>query len=53
MADGQNNDETSQSVANECWSAFIEAVAEDKDLADIFQPDECANYFASCGYDPD
>lgn len=22
-------------------------------LADIFMPDECANYFSSCGYDPD
>jgi transposase len=22
-------------------------------LVDIFQPDECANYFSSCGYDPD
>jgi transposase len=21
-------------------------------LVDIFQPDECANYFSSCGYDP-
>lgn len=22
-------------------------------LVDIFQPSECANYFISCGYDPD
>jgi len=22
-------------------------------LMDIFEPNECANYFASCGYDPD
>jgi transposase len=22
-------------------------------LVDIFQPDECANYFSSCGYEPD
>lgn len=22
-------------------------------LVDIFQPDECANYFTSCGYDPE
>lgn len=22
-------------------------------LVDIFQPPECANYFSSCGYDPD
>lgn len=22
-------------------------------LADIFQPSECANYFSSCGYDPE
>ena len=22
-------------------------------LVDIFLPDECANYFRSCGYDPD
>ena len=22
-------------------------------LVDIFQPRECANYFSSCGYDPD
>jgi transposase len=22
-------------------------------LVDIFQPAECANYFSSCGYDPD
>jgi transposase len=22
-------------------------------LVDIFQPQECANYFISCGYDPD
>ena len=22
-------------------------------LVDIFQPRECANYFTSCGYDPD
>lgn len=22
-------------------------------LVDIFQPDECANYFSSCGYDPE
>jgi len=22
-------------------------------LVDIFQPDECANYFSSCGYDAD
>jgi transposase len=22
-------------------------------LIDIFQPGECANYFTSCGYDPD
>lgn len=22
-------------------------------LVDIFNPDECANYFISCGYDPD
>lgn len=22
-------------------------------LIDIFQPDECANYFASCGYEPE
>jgi transposase len=22
-------------------------------LVDIFQPDECANYFSSCGYGPD
>jgi transposase len=22
-------------------------------LADTFQPDECANYFNSCGYSPD
>jgi hypothetical protein len=22
-------------------------------LVDIFQPTECANYFSSCGYDPD
>jgi hypothetical protein len=22
-------------------------------LVDIFQPDECANYFRSCGYEPD
>lgn len=22
-------------------------------LMDIFQPAECANYFSSCGYDPD
>ena len=22
-------------------------------LTDIFQPAECANYFTSCGYDPD
>ena len=21
-------------------------------VVDIFQPDECANYFNSCGYDP-
>jgi hypothetical protein len=22
-------------------------------LVDIFKPAECANYFSSCGYDPD
>ena len=22
-------------------------------LVDLFQPQECANYFSSCGYDPD
>jgi hypothetical protein len=22
-------------------------------LVDIFQPDECANYFKSCGYEPE
>jgi len=22
-------------------------------LIDIFQPDECANYFSSCGYEPE
>ncbi len=22
-------------------------------LIDLFQPQECANYFSSCGYDPD
>jgi transposase len=22
-------------------------------LVEIFQPDECANYFKSCGYEPD
>jgi transposase len=22
-------------------------------LVDLFQPRECANYFSSCGYDPD
>jgi transposase len=22
-------------------------------LVDIFKPDECANYFTSCGYEPD
>jgi transposase len=22
-------------------------------LVDMFQPRECANYFSSCGYDPD
>ena len=22
-------------------------------LVDIFQPEECANYFSSCGYDPE
>ena len=22
-------------------------------LVDIFEPDECANYFRSCGYDPE
>jgi transposase len=22
-------------------------------LVDIFQPNECANYFKSCGYDPE
>ncbi len=22
-------------------------------LVDVFQPDECANYFSSCGYDPE
>ena len=22
-------------------------------LVDIFQPNECANYFSSCGYDPE
>jgi transposase len=22
-------------------------------LVDIFQPDECANYFSCCGYDPE
>jgi len=22
-------------------------------LVDIFKPTECANYFASCGYDPE
>jgi transposase len=22
-------------------------------LVDLFQPHECANYFRSCGYDPD
>ena len=22
-------------------------------LVDLFQPDECANYFTSCGYDPE
>lgn len=22
-------------------------------LVDLFQPNECANYFSSCGYDPD
>ena len=22
-------------------------------LVDIFKPDECANYFSSCGYDPE
>jgi hypothetical protein len=22
-------------------------------LVDIFKPNECANYFTSCGYDPD
>ena len=22
-------------------------------LADIFKPKECANYFSSCGYDPE
>jgi hypothetical protein len=22
-------------------------------LVGIFQPNECANYFSSCGYDPD
>ena len=22
-------------------------------IIDLFSPDECANYFAACGYDPD
>ncbi|RSU65021.1 IS630 family transposase, partial [Sphingomonas sp. S-NIH.Pt3_0716] len=22
-------------------------------LVDIFKPDECANYFKSCGYEPE
>jgi hypothetical protein len=22
-------------------------------LVDIFQPDECSNYFKSCGYEPE
>lgn len=22
-------------------------------LVDLFRPDECANYFSACGYDPD
>lgn len=35
MANGQNNDEINQSVANRVLSAFITAVAEDKDIAEI------------------
>jgi hypothetical protein len=23
------------------------------ELVDLFQPQKCANYFSSCGYDPD
>lgn len=35
MVGVQNNDELNQSVANRVLSAFIAAVAEDKDLAEI------------------
>jgi len=35
MVDEQNNDEINQSVANRVLSAFIAAVVEDKDLAEI------------------
>ena len=30
----------------ELWNAIAEAI-------DLFEPDECANYFAAAGYDPD
>lgn len=35
MADAENKDEVNQSVANRVLSAFIDAVAEDKDLAEV------------------
>jgi hypothetical protein len=35
MADEQNNDEFNQSVANRVLSAFIAAVVEDEELAEI------------------
>ena len=35
MAEGENNDEVNQSVANRVLSAFIAAVVEDKDLVDV------------------
>jgi len=35
MAEEDNKDEINQSVANRVLSAFIAAVAEDEDLADI------------------
>ena len=35
MAEAGNNDEVNQSVANRVLSAFIDAVVEDKDLAEI------------------
>lgn len=35
MAEAGNNDEVNQSVANRVLSVFIDAVVEDKDLAEI------------------